>query len=311
MNSILAKNIIATITYYDVLDYPLSSFEIWKHLISAFPFGKKDKITLGDVIMCLSDEKIIAYVGEKNGFYFLCGREKLVDVRRDRELISLKKIKRLRRIVSFLRISPFVRMMCVTGRLAYNNCEQESDLDLLVVYEYGHIWTGRFFLTVLSHVCGVRRYGEKTKDRVCLNYHITTQSLCVPTKDLFAAHEYSFAFPLFDSKQYFDQFSAENKWIMSYKPQYTSFNKKHVLTMQDTLVSKGLRTVCEWIFADKGMEERLKKIQREKIINNPKTRLEGALILFNQRHLIFLPQPHGPQVFEEYKRRFLALEVDF
>lgn len=311
MNKILARNIIATITYYDVLDYPLSSFEIWKHLINAHSSESDQKFSLNEVIVCLADEDIFKYLSEKNGFYFLCGREGLVNVRRERERISLRKIKRLRRIVSFLRVSPFVRMMCVTGRLAYKNCEETSDLDLLIVYKYGHIWTGRFFLTIISHIFGVRRYGEKTNDRVCLNYHITTESLCVPTKDLFAAHEYFFAFPLYDYDKYFENFCVNNNWIETYKPQYSSAYRDHVLTMGDNQLSFLIRSFFEMIFADKGMEDRLRKAQEKKIKNNPKTDLEGALILHSNYHLVFLPKPHGPHVFEEYKKRLTALEVDF
>jgi predicted nucleotidyltransferase len=311
MDRKLAKNIIATITYYDVLDHPLTFFEIWKHMVDAWPQEHGSVFDLERVRVSLEKERVIKkYVGQKNGFYFLHGREAIVDLRKDREIISLKKIKRLRRIVSILRVSPFVRMICVTGRLAYRNCDQDSDLDILVVYKEGHIWTGRFMLTILTHLLGVRRYNNKICDRVCLNYHITTNSLKVPTRDLFAAHEYSFIFPFYDDGEYFTVFAKKNSWIRSYKPHYSDKYKEHVRTMKDTWMTKGLRTMCEVLLADRGMENRLRKIQRKKIRENAKTYLEGALILCNDHHLVFLPKPHGPDVFEEYKKRLEALECD-
>lgn len=311
MNKILAKNIIATITYYDVLDYPLTSFEIWKHLIRSSADHSVDVWTLKEIIECLQTDNIERYAGEKNGMYFLHGREHLVSVRRTRENISLRKVHRLRRIVSLLRIAPFVRMMCVTGRLSYHNCETTSDLDLLIVYEGGHIWTGRFFLTILTHILGVRRYGDKTNDRACLNYHITTQVLTVPTKDLFAAHEYSFIYPLFDAQDFFAEFVKCNQWITSYKPHYATQDKRHRATLFDTVITRYMRSVGEWILADRAMERRLEKIQKKKIQENPKTRTDGALILYSDQHLVFLPKPHGPVVFEKYKERYDALEIDF
>ncbi|PID52191.1 MAG: hypothetical protein CR972_02805 [Candidatus Moraniibacteriota bacterium] len=310
VNRNLAKNIVATITYYDVLDYPLTSFEVWKHLIDSQASQKAKRYRLSDVDICLQEVALKKYISEKNGFYFLCGREKLIKKRKEREIISLQKIKKLQRIVSILRFSPFVRMICVTGRLAYKNCEENSDLDVLVVYKSGHIWTGRFFITVLSHVIGVRRYGDKTSDRVCLNYHITTESLSVPTRDLFAAHEYSFIFPLYDNNNFFEKFCEENMWIQNYKPQYSCEYKKHVLTVGDYFFGMILRSLFEIIFADKGMENRLRDFQGKKIANNLNTSLEGAMILYNDRHLVFLPRPHGPEVFEEYKKRLDALEID-
>lgn len=311
MDRTLSKNIIATLTYYDVLDYPLTAFEIWKHLINVDSPHYKKKWSLASVMDHVSDPSLMEYVEQKNGFYFLCGREHLVDVRKEREIISLKKLRRLRRIVSFLRISPFVRMICVTGRLAYRNCEKESDLDILVAYEPGHIWTGRFMLTAISHLCGVRRYAKKTVDRVCLNYHVTTRSLELPTRDLFAAHEYSFIFPLFDHAQHFDYFAKENTWITFYKPHYTDAHKIHCLCTRDSWWSSGVRNILEFICGDVGTEGRLRRWQQKKIVKNPKTHEEGALIIHTDDHLVFLPVPHGPDVFEEYKKRLDALEINF
>ncbi|PID51674.1 MAG: hypothetical protein CR954_00585 [Candidatus Moraniibacteriota bacterium] len=228
MNTQLAKDIIATITYYDVLDYPLTLFEIWKYRICAEngDCHAPAPVSLEDIATCCRHRSVQKYVSCRNGMYVLCGREHLISVRKDREIISLQKIKKLRRMIAFLRISPFVRMVCVTGRLAYNNCEKDSDLDVLIVYEKGHIWTGRFLMTVLAHVCGVRRHGKKTTDRLCLNYHVTTASLEVPTQDLFGAHEYAWTFPVFDAGDIFAQFCAKNMWIAQYKPQYACEDTK-------------------------------------------------------------------------------------
>ena len=54
----------------------------------------------------------------------------------------------------------------------------------------------------------------------------------------------------------------------------------------------------------------MRKFQKDKILNNPKTKGLGALIIANDDHLVFLPEPHGPKVFSEYKRRFEALELE-
>jgi len=311
MDKVLYKNIIATVTYYDVLNYPLTAFEVWKHLIRASSDDSRNIWSLADVQYALKEKEVSQYISQKNGMHFLFGRDKLVALRRQREYISFVKMRKLRRIISILRISPFVRMICVTGRLAYNNCDRESDLDVLVTYKYGHIWTGRFCLTVLSHVLGVRRQDDKTNDRICLNYHITTKSLRVPTQDLFAAHEYVFATSLFDTG-YYVQFCDKNReWIQNMKPHHKCARIKSELTTEDNIITRYVRGLLEFVLADKAMEKRLKKLQLEKIQSNPKTQKEGALILCNDNNLIFLPKPQGPVVFEEYKRRFDALEINF
>lgn len=312
MNIVLIKNIIATVVYYDVLDYPLTTFEIWKHLINTTGSHYKKLCTIEEVARVLSSQAILQYIDHKNGFYFLCGREELVEKRKIREIISFSKSKKLQRIVAVLRVAPFVRMVCVTGRLAYKNCDSKSDLDVLVLYESGHIWTGRFFLTVFAHICGVRRYGKKTTDRLCLNYHITTQSCAVPTRDLFAAHEYSFILPIFDiSGMEFQQFCRDNQWIKEYKPQYNTQYKSSFFAMKHNFVTQFIQKFLELILSDRGMERRLRAMQIKKIEKNENTYKKGALILYNDAHLVFLPHPHGPEVFEEYKKRFDALELNF
>ncbi len=311
MDKILYKNIIATITYYDVLNYPLTAFEVWKYLIRSSSDDSKNVWSFPDIQYALEQKEITRYVSQTNGMYYLFGRENIVFLRKQHEYISFVKMRRLRRIVSILRISPFVRSIYVTGRLAYNNCDRESDLDVLVVYKYGHIWTGRFCITVFSHLLGVRRQDNKTNNRICLNYHITTKSLRVPTQDLFAAHEYISAIPLFDMG-YYVQFCHENRnWIQNMKPHHKCTRIKSELTISDNFVTKYIRKFFEIILADKAMERRLKKMQSKKIQNNPKTKRKGALIMYSDNNLIFLPKPQGPIIFEEYKRRFDALEIDF
>ena len=311
MDKILYKNIIATITYYDVLNYPLTAFEVWKHLIRSSADDSGNVWSFTDVQYALEQKEIAQYISQKNGMYYLFGREDIVSLRRQHEYISFIKMRKLRRIILILRISPFVRSIYVTGRLAYNNCDRESDLDVLVVYEYGHIWTGRFCITMLSHLLGVRRQDNKTNNRICLNYHITTKSLCVPTQDLFAAHEYVFTTPLFDTG-YHTQFCHENRnWIQNIKPHHKCARIKSDLTISDNIITKYMRKFFELILADRAMEKRLKKIQFKKIQKNPKTQKEGALIMCSDNNLIFLPKPQGPVIFEEYKRRFDALEINF
>ena len=130
-------------------------------------------------------------------------------------------------------------------------------------------------------------------------------------KDLFAAHEYTFIRPLFDTG-YYVQFCHKNReWIQNMKPHHQCVYIESELTMNDNIFTKFIRGVFEFILADKAMEKRLRKIQLKKIQSNPKTQNKGALIMCNDDNLIFLPKPQGPVIFEEYKRRFDALEINF
>lgn len=78
--NLLEKAIIATVAYYDVLDYPLTGFEIFKYLINPVrlisaenqyseiePIGK---IALEDVLEILHSGNLNFYFEEQNGFIF-------------------------------------------------------------------------------------------------------------------------------------------------------------------------------------------------------------------------------------------------
>ncbi|MDP2837911.1 MAG: hypothetical protein Q8O53_01365, partial [Candidatus Moranbacteria bacterium] len=69
----LGKNIVATVTYYDVMDFPLTAFEIWKHLLEHNRDNHllTEAVTLGAVWRVLLSGQLASKIVEKNGFYFL------------------------------------------------------------------------------------------------------------------------------------------------------------------------------------------------------------------------------------------------
>ncbi len=310
MSDNLDKNILSTICYYDALDYPMTLFEVWKYLTD-IKNGDDDidgeSIGLKDVFERLESDNLKRFIYRKKGMYFLKRRDELVDQRIARDKISVSKIKRSRRVVWILRFVPFVRMILVTGRLAMKNAEFSSDWDLLVVLEGRRIWIGRTLVTFLAHFIGKRRHRNKTKDRVCLNYFITTESLEIRNKDLFSANEYFFCIPVFDSKNYFEKFQLKNSWIKEYKPNYYLTALDNMKSVHETYFSKSLRKLGEKIFDWNILENYLRKIESKKIEKNPKTQKEDSLIFADDRALIFLPEPQGPRVFEDFKNRINSL----
>lgn len=305
MSNKLNKNILATIMYYDGLNYPLTAFEIWKHLVRTDYFLEDKQIlqtSLAEIIKQLAEDKLAEFTENHNGFYFLKGRKHLVERRIKNNKISMGKMKILLRAARLLRFVPFVRMIGVTGALAMKNAKAKSDLDVLVVLKNGKIWTGRTLATLLLHIFRRRRHGEKISNRVCLNFFITDESLEIITKDLFSASEYMFLFPLFGWET-FQRFQIRNKWIRTMKPNYAICEIPPLKTITDSCASKNIRIIGEIIFSAKWIEKFLKKIEKKRIMQNPKTHKEGSLIYANDDALVFLPEPHGPKVFERFKKK--------
>jgi len=306
---ILDKQIFSTIVYYDTLEYPLTLLETWKYLMRHLEEknGEK-KISLGKIFERLNSKEANFFLENYQGFYFLKGRNNLVAQRIAREKISQRKIQLVKKLVSKLKFSPFVRMIAITGRVAMKNSTPKSDLDLMVVIEKGKIFTGRFFFTVLVHLLGKRRYGKKIRNRACLNYFITNDSLEVIYKDIFSSSEYFFILPIFGKKT-FQKFYEKNRWIEKYRTHYYFFQVLESLWITDSFFSRYFKKTAEFFFGFDWLEKKMKNIQMQKIKKNPKTYQKGSEVIANEKMLVFLPQPQGPKIYELYEKNKKRLNI--
>jgi predicted nucleotidyltransferase len=302
----LEQNIFATICYYDILKYPLTMFEIWKYLMiegcQENIGNAQTKIQLSDIASCLVGDFLKNKIENYQGFYFLCGQKMLVSERILHSKLSEQKYKRIIKVVRFLRAVPFVRMIGVTGRMAMKNAQEKSDLDLFIVLEKEHIFTGRILVTLATHILGVRRYGIKIANRICLNYFITTNSLKIETEDMFSSSEYFFIFPIFGFA-FFQEFQRANNWIIKYHKNYVPAELPVLKTIEDSFLTAYIRKIGELFFGGKFWEEKLKKYQINRIMRDPRTKKMGSLIVANDDCLVFLPNPQGPKIFESFKQR--------
>lgn len=308
MDNKLSKYILTTIAYYDVMDYPMTVFEIWKYLTKiSSGDDEEERFLLNDVVAELKSEKLQKFIEEFQGFYFLRGRKSIVAQRIERNRISIGKIRIVKKIVFWLRFVPFVRSVAIAGRLAMKNAEGKSDLDLFIILKKNRIFTGRLLVTLMVHFLGKRRHGNKICDRICLNHFITTK-YAVLGKDLFAAHEYAFLLPIFGAKE-FGKFQKNNEWINKYKINF-EFSARNAWMIKDSKITKFLRKNLEKILQFDVIEENLSRWQEKRIANNPKSKQQGGIILCGHEELAFWPnfKNQGPRVFEKFQERISHLK---
>jgi hypothetical protein len=305
----LEKSILATLAYYDVMDYPMTIFEIRKYFTNFNQQSEAESLQpdLLGIINALESDKLKKFIEEYRGFYFLKGRKNLVEQRLERNKIAERKFKILLKAARWLRLVPFVRMLAVTGRLAMKNTESQSDLDILVVLKSGKIFTGRTLVTLAVHLLGRRRYGKKIANRICLNYFITERSLEINLKDAFSASEYAFIFPLFGFTV-FQKFQAANSWIKNYKPNFRADDIPNLKLLPDISAAKFFRETGEKILNFNFIEQLLKRWQTRRIANDPRTHKAGSMIIANDEMLVFLPEPQSPEVFQKFKEKLGELD---
>lgn len=310
MQNRIANCILSTIVYYDILDYPLTAFEIWKYLLKSQKIEVESQnemqscetCSLLDIMRGLEGDGLKNEVESFNGFYFLKGRKELVNKRIERNKISEKKFKIIRWVAFWLRFVPYVRMIAATGRVAMKNAGKKSDLDLFIVLEKKRIFTGRILVTLLVQFMGKRRYGRKISDRICLNYFIASDSLEISVKDLFASSEYFFMVPLFGA-EIFRMFQAENSWIKNYHINFQPTSVGNLKILPDNFSARFIRWLGERIFGFDLIEEKLKKWQLGRIENDPRTHQIGSMVMADDKALVFLPNPQGPKIFEKFREK--------
>lgn len=300
----LSKDIINTLVYYDVLNFPLTAFEVWKHLLTLSNDARPSSYF--EVMTVLRAGCGRGTIESQFGFYVLPGRISLIRDRISKDKLSVEKLKRIRRLARFIYYVPYVRFAGATGSLSLKHGDIRSDWDLFVVLRAGKIWTGRVLLTGALFLIGKWRHGKYIQNRACLNYFVAEESLEIGTQDLFSAHEYRFMIPLFHYAL-FQRFELKNRWMLRFKPNFSLSEIPTLWSIPNQNPAPPLRGIFEWCCDLFDLERRLSTWQRMKIARNPRTHWKGSYIETSERALIFLPRPRGPRVYESFKHRLSAL----
>ncbi len=152
MDRNLFKDVLTVIVFFDMFDFPVTASEAYK-LISL----SADKLEIDQVL----EEFVRRGVVEcQSGFYFLSGRKDIVEIRKRREMLSLKKIARVQKYFRWFRSLPFIRGVAISNRLAYLNAQANDDVDLFILAEPKRLWTARFWATALFTVLARRVHGK-------------------------------------------------------------------------------------------------------------------------------------------------------
>lgn len=321
--NLLEKSIIATIAYYDVLDYPLTGFEVFKYLISPLhivelsgiaPDAKIEpigKIELIDILETLEGRNLSFYLGGENGFYFLKGRREIIKTRIERQKISDEMWKKTKKIIKWFQLVSYIKMVAVSGSLAMYNAKKESDIDLLIVAKNKRIWTARFMATLFFQIIGERRYGKKTVGRFCLNHYITDKSLKINFPSLYNAQTYAHLVPILEiEKGIYNKFQQENNWINNYMAFY-DFQK--LKNQQSIKINSFLRFIARAeevildTFIGSILEKLLRFFQKKHIKKHSLQNQKQGRIVADDNQLEFHPDSPEAGIVDKYNQSMLKL----
>lgn len=303
----LASSIIHTLAYSDIFDYPLTLEEVNEFLIA----DTKVRIdTIRKTLLILADPstgsgQVSKQVYTDGGFYFLKGREKIVELRRKRAEWSRKKLEIAQKTADKLKVIPSIKMIGVTGALAMENCKEDDDIDLLIITTKNSLWLTRFLIIVLCPILGIKRRKpkeENTKDRICFNLFLDENHLGIEPENLFLAHEVVQVKPVINRKQTYEKLLTDNHWARRFLPnavKETRYPDNKIATHQNTcLISQYLNILKSFLDI---LAFKLQYLYMKQKITCEKVNLHQAF---------FHPADISKKIVSEYEKRLKLLDLD-
>ena len=220
----LEQSILRTLCWFSGFQYPLTTFEIWKWLMTP-----RRPYELVEVYRVLESSPYLSeLMVEEYGFYALRGAPPLsaqIETRQERFLDAVRKFGKLRRASVFFQLLPGVRAIAAVNTMAWWHTKTSSDIDLFIVTKPGHIWSTRFLLVAPFALFGMRPnhhsddghdHGD-VLDPFCFSFFasrtsIQMESLKHASEDYYLAFWTKSLVPVFDRDEVFSEFAALNKW---------------------------------------------------------------------------------------------------
>jgi len=211
----IALSVAKTLLYFDMFDFPLTAWEIYKYL---WKDESGAEVSFGRLQSVLKNYHVD--FGEKDGFYFLNNKDHLIALRKQRQIIAAKKYKRAQIIAKIFSLFPFVEMIAVSNSLSYDNARDDSDIDLFIITSDRKIWTARFFSAAFLKIFHLRPNAYNKKNKICLNFFVTANALNLrqlkENNDIYFIYWLHQLTPIYDAADLFSRFCQANSWIKNY-----------------------------------------------------------------------------------------------
>lgn len=206
------------LVYFDLFDYPLTSFEAWKwQWCEGVPALSFSEVEL--VLARLSDERRV----ERDGaFWFLPGRFDIIETRQQRSRLSIAKFKIAKRFARLFAYVPGIEGVAACNSLGYRNASERSDLDFFIITSPGSIWFARLFTVLLATMLGRRPSAEHSANTLCLSFFVSRDALDLTSvkesTDPYLAYWVHTLTPLVGRGSVWQDFARANDWTRALLP---------------------------------------------------------------------------------------------
>lgn len=223
----IKKDILATLAYFNMFDYPLKKREIFIFLGNADHNHEFD-----EALNLLIEESAVFKVGE---FYSLHNNFSLSDRRIKGNEKAITMLAKANKAASLISRFPYVRGIAVSGSLSKNFADDSADIDFFIITAANRLWIARSFLHLfkkLTFVFNMQHF-------FCMNYFIDEAEPEIVEKNIYTATEIATLMPL-QGSVVFENFYSANAWTKSFLP-----NNYMRISMAKEIKGSWLKTVIE------------------------------------------------------------------
>ena len=201
----IKKDILATLAYFNMFNYPLKKREIFIFLGHSDPEHEFES-----ALNLLVEECAVFKVGE---FYSLHNNFSLCERRikgNEKALLMLAKANKAASLISRF---PYVRGVAVSGSLSKNFADDTADIDFFIIAAANRLWIARSFL----HVFKKFTFLFNKQHFFCMNYFVDEAEPEIVEKNIYTATEIATLMPL-RGNTVFENFYSANIWTKNFLP---------------------------------------------------------------------------------------------
>jgi hypothetical protein len=201
----IRKDILATLAYFNMFDYPLKKNEIFLFLGHCNDYREFEQ-ALTNLLKDSAVFKMAEFYSLQNDFKLAIRR-----FRGNEKAISM--LKNAEKAAGIIAAFPFVRAVAVSGSLSKYFADEQSDIDFFIITRANRLWIAR----TLLHIFKKLTFIVHRQHHFCMNYFIDDEEPGIMEKNIYTAMEVATVLPLRDNGS-FDQFFKANNWASVFFP---------------------------------------------------------------------------------------------
>jgi hypothetical protein len=250
LKSDLRNDILKTIVYFEIFEYPLTVEQI-------FSFLPQKVASVAEIMLVVDTLVLEGKLSREKQYYFLPSNDKRIVEKR---LLDEKRAKRMlsyARIISgFIKRFPYVRGIFITGSLSKDVAASSSDIDFMIVAAPERLWICKTFLSVFRKIF----LFDKSK-YFCTNFYVTKNGYSLDRRNYYTAIEVATTKVIWNENA-FNQFQNFNKWTNKYLPNITVNADKNMLIFNSRSILQRLLELMLNIFPMQSLNHKLMEFNR-------------------------------------------------